>query len=1185
MIPRTSQMTTSLFDVTLPVEAPMASADRHGSSFGHDIDHGVRSAAKGVTGTQTRRRPMLASAVLLAVIGLLLCGSANALADVTWRIVSVSDTTVAPGGQLTYHIEMANIRNDNTDFVTPTKVTIRLPAGMRGVSADTTPFTDNGQTFDCPGVAGATTIICTGTPFFSGQNKNTFTLTAAVDPSTPESSVLTTAFDLDGGGAPDVAHTVDPVTVSSAPPGFGVDAFDASATKGGVPLTQAGGHPDELTTSIDFNTFTDPSPVVGDVRPVEDTKDLSVELPPGLVGNPTGLDQCTQSEIANGEAAPKPLCPATSQIGIALVRHSLGTLGPLPVYNMVPPPGVPARFAFNVAGSIIVLDAHVRSGGDYGLGVTASNTPQGLAIVGSTVTLWGVPADPSHDADRACPGLSSLNTGGSICPSGARRTAFFRNPTSCTAPGVGLTTTATIDSWQDPGVFRSATFTSHQPPGYPFAQPDWGPLLGIDGCDAVPFTPSFAAQPSAGAKAGAPTGLAVDLAIPQDDSADAPTSQSDLRRVTVTLPQGVRVSPSSADGLGACNSDQIALTSTAEPTCPDSSKIGTVTIDTPLLDVPVTGSIFLAKPYDNPFSSLIAVYIVASAKGVVLKLPGHVVADPVTGQLTATFDDNPQLPFSALHAEFKGGARAPLVLARECGSYSTHAELTGWSAKTVAIDSPFVVDQGCSPESAFAPALEAGVVNPVAGTSSSFSLRVTREDADQEIRSVTTRVPEGLLARIGDVAQCTSVPECPAASQIGRVTVGAGAGPSPFFIDSGRVYLTGPYQGAPFGLLIRVPAVAGPFDLGTVDVRAALSIDPVTAAATVVADPLPQYLQGIPVLAKDIRVSIDRPGFMVNPTDCTPTAIGATIGSFDNTNVDLSNRFQVGDCAALVLKPKLSIALSGKGQTTDGKHPAVTAKLTQAPGQANLKKVRVELPLSLALDSTWEERNQLCEFVDGSKPIPTCKANSIVGTAKATTPLLSTPLSGPVYFVKNVRKDPKSGREIRTLPKLVVALTGENGLKLTLTGSSEVVDNRLVTTFDQIPDAPVTAFELDIQGGAKRGVLVVSGTDVCKVTQNASQQIDGQNGKAGDASITLATPACGLKILSKTVGKASVTLKIGGLGAGKVTITGKGIKKTTKTITTATVATIAAQRTKGRPGKVTVAFDPAGPAKARKTSK
>jgi hypothetical protein len=387
----------------------------------------------------------------------------------------------------------------------------------------------------------------------------------------------------------------------------------------------------------------------------------------------------------------------------------------------------------------------------------------------------------------------------------------------------------------------------------------------------------------------------------------------------------------------------------------------------------------------------------------------------------------------------------------------------------------------------------------------------------------------------------------------------------------GQVFLEGAYGDAPFSLRVVIPAKAGPFDLGEVVVRQKIYVDPIDAHVTVVSDPIPTIVKGVLVRLQRLEINVDKPGFMVNPTSCAAKSIDGALGAVAGVTAALSVGFRVSDCASLNLKPSLELSLSGKGQTVDGKHPAVTATLTQPAGQANLKKVRVALPLSLALDP--DNANGLCEFADGSKATPTCPKASIVGTATAVTPILDEPLSGPVYFVKNVRKDPKSGREIRTLPKLVVPLTGPNGVKLTLTGTSTVEDDQLVTTFDNIPDAPVSSFKLNINGG-KGGILVVSDADICKATQVAEQQVDGQNNKDADADVSIQTPSCPLKVLSKKVGKRSVAIKVGGLGAGKVTITGRGIRKTTKVITKSTVATLTAKRTKGKPGKLTVSFDP-----------
>jgi hypothetical protein len=507
--------------------------------------------------------------------------------------------------------------------------------------------------------------------------------------------------------------------------------------------------------------------------------------------------------------------------------------------------------------------------------------------------------------------------------------------------------------------------------------------------------------------------------------------------------------------------------------------------------------------------------------------------------------------------------------------------------------SSFVVDQSCDQASRFEPTLNAGLTVPRAGGSSPFTTTISRPSGQQDINGLNMTLAPGLLANIGSVAQCgeadANAGTCPAGSQIGRTTVASGNGSTPVYIpQKGKaptaVYLAGPYKGAPYSLSIVVPAQAGPYDLGTVVVRAALRVDPIDAHVTVDSDPIPTMLLGVPLDVQKIHVAIDRPGFMAAPTNCDPMQISGNVTSAQGASVGVADGFQVTDCATLNVKPKLALSLSGKGQTTDGKHPGVSATLTQAPGQANLKKVSVALPLSLALDP--DNANGLCEFVDGSKVEPTCPKASIVGQATARTPILNEPLTGPVYFVKNIRKDPKSGREIRTLPKLVIPLVGPNGLKLTLTGTSAVEDDRLVTTFDAIPDAPVSSFQLDINGG-KGGILTVSGdkADVCKANQIAEQQINGQNGKVANADITIQTPACATKIISKKVGKTTVTIKVGGLGAGKLTVTGHGIKKTTKIITNTTVATITAKRTKGKPGKATVTFDPTGPAKARKATK
>jgi hypothetical protein len=559
-------------------------------------------------------------------------------------------------------------------------------------------------------------------------------------------------------------------------------------------------------------------------------------------------------------------------------------------------------------------------------------------------------------------------------------------------------------------------------------------------------------------------------------------------------------------------------------------------------------------------------------RGIQVKLPGKVRVNAQTGRIVASFTDNPQVPVDAINLELDSGPRAALTTPGTCGPKTITTRLRSWAGHDITRSSTF--DVACtSGLGGFAPSFTAGSADRDAGTFTPFAVGIRRPDGNAALTGLSMSLPVGLLAQLKGNLN----------TQVGTVTAFAGPGPNPFALP-GKVFLEGPYGDAPFSLKVVVPAKAGPFDLGEVVVRQKIYVDPITAQVTVVSDPVPTLVKGVPVQLQRLDVDIDKPHFVVNPTSCTAKTISGTLRSVDGQTAAVTNRFQVSACSSLALKPSLALSLSGKGQTTDGKHPAISATVSQPEGQANLKKVRVTLPLSLALDT--ENANGLCEFVDGSKVTPTCPKNSIVGTATATTPILDESLTGPVYFVKNVRKDPKSGRDIRTTPKLVIPLVGQNGVKLTLTGTSTVADNQLVTTFDNIPDAPVSSFKLNIIGG-KGGILVVSGNkaDICTSTQIAEQEVDGQNGKTADADVFIQTPSCPLKVLSKSVGRTSVAVKVSGLGAGKVTVTGRGVKKTTKIITNSTVATITAKRTKGTPGKVTVSFDPTGPAKARKITK
>jgi hypothetical protein len=1053
---------------------------------------------------------------LAVVLSLVLLGvvSGSAFGAQEWRVDSLSNTTVAAGGELTYYVQLMNTGDADMDG-SQIDALATLDAGMTAVDARLDdPI--NGTTSCTAGdgvspVAGAATVLCSTTAAVpaaihsGGVSYLTMVVTVRADLSA--AGTLMSSFQASGGGAGS-ASTVDPTRVSAVLPGFGVEAFDGvvSADASGAVLRQAGGHPYEATVSIDFNTVNNPKPMIGDLWPVEAVKDVFVDLPPGFVGDPTGADTCTAKELANSAStASLPLCPPTSQVGTGLLRISLGLTtpyGPVPVFNMVPPPDVPARFGFNVLGSVVVLDATLRSGGDYGLTVVARDVPQAVSLSGTSMTFWGVPADPSHDADRACPGESPPSLGGPSCRNGSPRTAFLRNPTSC-SEGVGLTTTARVDSWTHPGVFREATWVTHDPAGYPFPPSVYGPQSGTTGCPDVPFNPTLTARPHT-TRAGSPSGFSFDLTSPQTND-PALTAEADLRKAVVRLPLGVRVSPSSADGLGACAPGNIRLHDSTVPDCPLSSKVGSATIETPLLRVPLEGAIYLAKPNDNPFGSLLSIYLVAKGPGVVVKLAGKVEADPISGQLTTTFDDNPQLPFSNLHLEFKGGARAPLVIPKQCGTYTTEATLTSWSERTVVSTSSFTVSRDgngapCGP-ARFSPGFDAGTADPVAGKTSTFNLALTRDDEDQEFKAVTVNMPGGLTGKIANATLCGATDAakgtCPEASKVGRVTVGAGAGTNPFYITTGRVYVTGPYKSAPYGLSIVVPAVAGPFDLGNVVVRSALFVDKHTADLSVVSDPLPSILQGIPLQVRDVRVSVDKPDFILNPTSCAEKTISGVVASTEGLSARVSDRFQVGECANLAFKPRMVMRVGGRGHTRRGQTSPFTTTLTMPQrGQANLRLVRVTLPLSI--NARLNTINDACTRAEFEADLRKC-SHAIAGTAVASTPLLRAPLRGNVYFVKN-------GHPI---PDLFVALRGQVSFdligRITIPGGKH-----LATTFATAPDVPIRSFTLRLLGAARTASIGAARNLCSTASRRLKAQVDyiAQNGRVRQVDQALKVAGC-----------------------------------------------------------------------------
>jgi hypothetical protein len=967
---------------------------------------------------------------------------------------------------------------------------------------------------------------------------------------------------------------------SPASADFGLSQFTAAAA-----ATQAGAHSD-VTTTIGFNlkVFPDPPESFFGPFPEEDVRSIALDLPPGLIADAATAPLCARSDFATAGH-----CPKDTQVGNAVVTTSAlfvppdGVMPNNPIYNVTPAPGQPAALGLTIGSSRqpAYIDIGVRNDSDYHVTTTSSNIETGIPIAGLAITLWGVPADSSHDALRYDPTNSSgsSSTPGYGFPSSAPRTPFMVNGDDCDTVPV---THIGVTSYDHPDGVVAADAESPKPTG----------------CSAPTFAPTITVTPDTTA-AGAPAGLAVDIAVPQNDDPDG-LATPPLRKAVVTLPDGMTINPSAADGLAACSDAQSAIGTVAAASCPEAAKIGTASVTAPALRQPLDGALYIASQQsDDPTSGkMFRFFLVADGQGVHLKLAGAVRADPATGRLTATFDDNPQVPASDISLHFDGGPRAVLATPTTCGVKTTTAQLTSWGGQVATPSNSFTIDQGCDQAGQFAPTMDAGLVDPQAGGSSAFALTLSRPNGQQDINGLEVVLPPGVLGHVGSVPRCAEAQAaagtCDAASQIGHLTVAAGAGPSPVYVaQPGKaptaVYLAGPYKGAPFSLSMVVPAQAGPFDLGTVVVRAALFIDPVDAHVTVQSEPIPTIVGGVPLRVQKIAVTLDRPGFMVAPTSCAPMAITGQATSAQGSAAAVSSRFQAANCAALDLKPRLALALTGKGQTTDGKHPALTTTLSMPAGGANLKQVAVTLPTSMALDPDNSASNDLCEFAAGQKTIPDCPASSVVGSATAVTPLLDQPVAGPVYFIKNERTDAKTGRQIKTYPTLAVVLQGE-GVTLVLRATTGVPDNKhLVTTFDNIPDAPVSDFKLNINGGPK-SILVVSGANLCAATQVAEQAADGQNGKVADVGITMSTP-CTLGVVTSSHSASALKLTVGGLGAGKVSVSGKGLTKTSRTIATATTATLAPKLSAGVRAslahgrnvkvKVTVSFTPKGAKQAK----
>ena len=864
-----------------------------------------------------------------------------------WHIGSeVSPTHLPPGGKGEIVVVLSNlgdapIEASGTD---PVRIADTLPNGLtvqeaKGVGVKCKPETP---------------IKCAYEGILYPYEQLTVTITVNVSPSLGSPETLSNEVLVTGGGAPE-ASSEQHVTVSAQEAPFGVQDYELSPlNETGEPATQAGSHPFELTSTLVMNQ----TGLGLNRQPVALPKDLRFELPPGLVGDASAVERCSMVDFSALVDVTN-LCSPRSVVGVASATvyepdlpNRVLTLT-VPVFNLVPAQGEPARFGFEVIGKVpIVIDTSVSPEYNYAVVASVNNTTQTAGLLSSQVTLWGVPGDPRHDSSR---GWECIDGGKHVengelstpCPVSADlpQTPFLTLPSSCSAEP--LSSSAQAEAWTQQG----------------FVQGPLGEALGMNGCAQLPFAPSIGVAPEGahGAPvhdASTPTGLTVSVRVPQARTLEPNPNglaEAEVRETVVRLPAGMALNPSAANGLVACPEtpaggyegvgftgfrkfygpelEGAPETATFTPTfrfkqeeaqgkaflpsCPEASKVGTVRIKTPLLARELEGAVYLAEPAPNgeagknPFGSLVALYLVAEDReaGVLVKQAGRGELNQATGQVTTRFQNTPQVPFEELKVELFGGERASVSTPAFCGTPNIEGEFTPWSSRApVVAVSALEVSAGvgggsCPPDPlAFSPGFGAHVTNTNAGAFTSFRLQIARADGQQALTGVTVRLPAGIAALLSTVTPCQEPPvgqewACGAESELGQSTAVSGLGEEPVTLPPGQAYLTSGYDGAPFGILVRTRAQAGPFDLGYVNVRSRIDVNPETAAVTITTDPgprgevLPAILKGVPAQLKAIDVNIDRPGFEFNPTSCAPTKIEGTLhGSEGASDGRLSRR-------------------------------------------------------------------------------------------------------------------------------------------------------------------------------------------------------------------------------------------------------------------------------------------------------
>ncbi len=1117
--------------------------------------------------------------VVVAVVGVVpVFGAGSVSGGLPWWQVtsSVRQANLSPGGEGTITVKAVNV--GDAPAVAPVKLVDVLPAGLTVVEKENSEVGEvlpqislfsfvTGNSNDlgntgfpavfkaCGLVAGTVTCdlgrLPAGFGMFPVHPFEDLEMQIQVKVAGAVSGALNRA-EVTGGEAPAVSSS-HPVTVSGSPTPFGLEDSSFSLVPeevgGGVDV-QAGSHPFQLTATLALNQNADPA------SPPALPRNLQFRLPAGLIGNTTAVAQCNDLDfrhVENGGTANQ--CPRDSAIGVAALTVDepatlhLTTL-PVPLFNLVPGRGEPARFGFEFAGTPVTLDTSVRTGSDYGVTVSVNNITELTSFLSSTVTFWGVPGDASHDESRGweCVAnghwIPSEQRASKPCtPSGqSHPPPFLTLPTSCAAPFV---TGVTGDSWPT----RSGAGPNVDPVSIPLPPAEYslkdgfGRALGIAGCNELPFGPEIEVAPDV-QSASTPTGLSVHVRVPQEVNQNAEgLASSSLKDITVTLPEGVTVNPSGAGGLEACAEGQIGFTGVQEfnpvsepgsrtdlftaglpqPFCPDASKIGTVKIKLPVIANPLEGSVYLAAQNANPFGSLVAMYISAQdpVSGVLIKLAGQVHLSG-SGQLVTTFENSPQGPLEEAEFHFFGGSRAPLSTPSRCGPYTTSASFVPWAAAgsgdvasaSRTASSTFNItsgpDGGPCPGSSlpFSPSLTGGMTNINAGAFSPLTTTLGREDGNQDLQSVVLHMPPGLSGILGAVKLCpeaqANAGTCGPESLIGETTVSAGLGNEPVSVTGGRVYITEKYGGAPFGLAIVNPVKTGPFDLehdtqnpsqqpacDCLVVRATIAVDPHTTALTVTTDAsgphaIPRMIDGVPVQIKHVNVLVNREHFTFNPTNCSRLALTGTLTGYEGASSPVSVPFQATNCATLKFAPKFSVSTSAKTSRSKGASLSVKLSEPKAPFGSQANIAKVKVDLPKQLPSRLTTLQRACTSAQFERNPAGCPKESKIGYAKVITPLLPVPVEGPAIFVSH-------GNE--AFPSLTMVLQGY-GVTVDLVGTTFISKAGITsTTFKAVPDVPFNTFELTLPEG-KFSALAANG-NLCKTKQLAMPTaFTAQNGLA-----------------------------------------------------------------------------------------